>query len=254
MFAATDTSGVLHDSAERAIGRQDLGAVKRILKRCVQLDRTDARAWELYGHVHYDGGNFPLAVAAFERAAQFTPLGSSARIALALSRARLGQINEAECLLTDLLHEDELTSEQLLRVAMGLNAVEQVSPAIDACRKALRQDADCAQAYFDLGYYSDRAGFPLATVERLTRRALKVNPGNPRYRIGLACLLVRNEELDEAWRVIRDLGLTDISAVSCACCLEKLLALYRRADDQRRLIVCHQRLVELRLRGCGFAC
>lgn len=254
MFAATDKSALLHDSAERAIDRHDLGAVKQILKRCVHLDRTDGRAWELYGHAHYGGGNFPLAVAAFERAAQFTRLGSSARIALALSRARLGQIDEAECLLTDLLHGGELTSEQLLRVAMGLNAVEQVSRAIDACRKALRQDPDCAQAYFDLGYYSDRAGFPLATVERLMRRALKVNPANPRYRVSLTCLLVRNEQLDEAWGVIRDLGLTDISAVACACCLEKLVAVYRRANDQRRLIVCHQRLVELRLRGCGFEC
>ena len=86
------------------------------------------------------------------------------------------------------------------------------------------------------------------------RRALKLEHGNARYRIGLACLLSKSKQHSEAHEVVRDLGMTSIKSMTCASCLQRLVFLYQQARDHRRQGVCQQRLVELQLRGCGFEC
>lgn len=244
----------LHVAAQRAFRKGDLSTAKRVLKKCVVRDRRDGKAWELYGTIHYQSGNFPLAVSAFERAVATLTLSEDSHVALALSYGKLGKIPQAQLLLNALLENDALEASQLLKVAIGLHGIDRLELAIHACRKALRDDPECAQAYYDLGFYCERRGYPSCTVESLMRRALKCEPTNARYRTGLACLLCKQDRLDEAYRVVRDLGLSKVSAVTCACCLERLIVLFRRAGDQRRLVVSHQRLVELQLRGCGFDC
>ena len=84
-------------------------------------------ARELYGHAHDGDGNYPLAVAAFERAENCRLLGNPSRIALAPSHARLGQIDQSRRLLIDLLHDDSLSAGRFICVAMGPNAVDQVN-------------------------------------------------------------------------------------------------------------------------------
>lgn len=244
----------LHRAAERAYERSDVKVAKRILRRCVRLNPRDGRAWELYGNVHHSTGNYPLAVAAFRRGAKTVSLQNSSQISLALSCANLQRTTSARKILVRLLRDRSLTTDEYLQVGIGLYTIRSVRLAIDACRTALRINPDCAQACYDLGYYCDQAKYPATTVACLMRRALKLDPGNDRYRIGLACQLSKSKQHIEAHKVVRDLGMTSIKSMTCASCLQRLVFLYQQADDHRRQGVCHQRLVELQLRGCGFEC
>ena len=123
-----------------------------------------------------------------------------------------------------------------------------------ACRNAAKRSPENAQVYYDLAYYSGRCGYPSSTTERMVRKAIRRDPGNPRYRIGLATPLVKENRLDDAYELVRELPTSQIVTLTCSCCLEKLVDLFRRASDNQRVIACRQRLVELRLRGCGFEC
>ncbi|MCH2210853.1 MAG: tetratricopeptide repeat protein [Fuerstiella sp.] len=260
MIAVVDTTTLtvdvarMHRAAEKAYHSRNTKVAKRILRRCVRRNPRDGRAWELYGNVHHSTGNYPLAVAAFRRGARIVYLENSSRISLALSCANLGRTAPARRILVRLLQNDSLTANEYLQLAMGLYIVRQPHLSIHACRKALQADPECAQACYDLGYYCDKSGYPSTTVECLMRRALKLDSGNARYKIGLACLLCKADRSREAHRVVRDLGMTSIKAMTCSSCLQRLVQLYRRAKDRRRQGVCQQRLVELQLRGCGFEC
>jgi len=251
--AASAASRENYQAVHAAIRAGNLSQAKYLLKWRVRGNRRDAVAWELYGHAHFSSGNFPLAVSAFERASAIAPIDADSRARLAHAYAMTGHIDSARELLSELVQED-LPADLLLQIGISLHAVGCLKLSIRACRKALQKSPNNPQAYYDLSYYSGLAGYPIATVERLARRAIKCDPANAKYRIGLAMLLSNEDRIDEAYELIRNLGMTHLSKMSCAASIQRLIKLFRHAGDDRRLVLCHQRLVELRLRGCGFDC
>ncbi len=241
-------------AARHALNARDFRAAKALLKACVMRNREDGRAWELFGRVHYQSGNFPLAISAFERASLAITLSPSSQVSLACAYARSGRFEVATKLLSLLAEDRELSTTLLLEVAISLDLVDRPDLSIIACRNAAKQSPENAQIYYDLAYYSGRCGYPSSTTERMVRKAIRRDPSNLRYQVGLASSLFKEDRLDDAHELIRELPPSKIVSLTCACCLEILIALYRHAGDENRVIVCRQRLVELRLRGCGFEC
>lgn len=241
-------------AARHAIANRNFRAAKLLLKACVMRNREDGRAWELFGCVHFQSGNFPLAISAFERASLAVTLCENSQVCLASAYARSGQFEVATELLSKLADSHELSATHLLDVAISLDLVDRPDLSMTACRNAAKRSPENAQVYYDLAYYSGRCGYPSSTTERMVRKAIRRDPGNPRYRIGLATPLVKENRLDDAYELVRELPTSQIVTLTCSCCLEKLVDLFRRASDNQRVIACRQRLVELRLRGCGFEC
>ena len=244
----------LHEEARLAAERGEYFEAKQALKSCVNLDPRDGIAWEQYGRVHFESGNYPLSVTSFDRAARIVGLSVESQVRHALSIARVGDFERGSVEFRRLLGEPAIASEDLLLVALGLHSVGLTYLAIQACRTVIQGDSGCAQAYFDLGYYCGQHGYPGSTVVSLMQKAVQIDPANARYRTALACQLIDGGNSKSAMTVVRDLGGTSLSSISCSNCLEKLIQLYRSSGDDRRLLFCRQRLMEIRLRGCGFDC
>ncbi|WP_166831220.1 tetratricopeptide repeat protein [Thalassoroseus pseudoceratinae] len=241
-------------AARHAVNARNFRAAKALLKACVMQNREDGRAWELFGRVHYLSANYPLAISAFERASLAVTLSDESQVSLASAYARSGQFELATDMLSKLAENQELSAPLLLDVAISLDLVDRPDLSMTACRNAAKQSPEHAQIYYDLAYYSERCGYPKTTTERMVRKAIRRDPGNLRYRIGLASSLFKQDRFDDAYELVQELPASKIVTLSCSGCLEQLEVLFRRANDESRVIACRQRLVELRLRGCGFEC
>ncbi|WP_231741051.1 hypothetical protein [Thalassoglobus neptunius] len=176
------------------------------------------------------------------------PLRSVSRVCLALGYVGVGQERLGRDLLVDLVDEPALTTDLLLQVAAGLDSLGEPGAALQAARAATEQDPDHAQAFYDLGYYVGRCGYPTSVTEALARHAISLDPERVCFRIGLAKLFVGHQREDEAYELIQDLSNVQIRQVDCQNCLQRIVELCENVGDYRRVILCRERLLQLELR------
>lgn len=194
-------------------------------ERAIRADADDGRAWELLGLVFHDAGQYLEAADALERASLLLPVRDEARVALAACYGALRRRRLATELYLELMLRGQLDLALMLQVAAGLDAVDEPGLAMEACRRAADLDRDSAQLYYDMGFYAARAGKPARITEALTRRAIDLDPGHLPFRLGLISLLVRVGRSDEAACEARELSESQLDAIDCPCCRERVIAL-----------------------------
>lgn len=220
----------------------------RLTKAYLRCQSEDGRAWELLGLIQYARGRFTIAVSALERASLFVPMCPTARVCLGHAYGRVGRMELSRDLLLELVSDPSLSVPLLLQVAVGLDTLDRPDLAMHSCRVALQRDPDHAQAFYDLGYYSGRCGFPPQVTESLARAAIKRDPNETSYRVGLASLLLKLRRAEEACQLVRDFSNEQIERISCRDCLSRLVGLFEAVQDYRRVVLCRQRA--LQLEGC----
>lgn len=220
------------------LGHMDL--VIRLANKSLHRDRDDGRAWELLGLAQYNRGDWPQAVDCLERASLLVPLTANARACLARGYARLGKKDLSRDLLLELLADESLAANAMLAVAVGLDAVDQPGLAMKACRRAATIDPDAAQTYYDMGYYAARCGYPAEVSESLARRAISLDPGCVRFRVGLASLFMQQSRRQAAWELVQHFRRNDISTINCRSCVRRLSELYEEFGDFPRMLDCQQ--------------
>ncbi|GIS60205.1 MAG: hypothetical protein CM1200mP2_24300 [Planctomycetaceae bacterium] len=87
-----------------------------IVRRCLDADPDDGRAWELCGLIHYSGGHFSHSVYALESASALVPLRPAGRVCLGHAYAKVNRVGLACDLLTDLIDDDSISEPLLLRL------------------------------------------------------------------------------------------------------------------------------------------
>ena len=227
----------------------ELEAALALTKRHLARHPDDGRVWELAGLIHYAAGEFAKSVSAIERASLHIPLRPAARVCLGHGYGKLGKTALARDLLVNLIRDDSVSVPLLLQVAAGLDAVEQPTQALQACRRAAERDPQHAQAYYDMGYYAARCGYQPRYTESLARKAIALDPDNVCFRVGLAAHLFRQERTQDAYEVVQGLTNEQIEAITCSCCLKRIVSVYEGAGDYRRVILCRQQLLQIELQG-----
>jgi tetratricopeptide (TPR) repeat protein len=250
-FCPLDT---LRNSARHAYERGEVDQAFSLVERCFTTAPDDPRTRELLGLVQYSSGQFEASVSSLETASAQVPLSRAARVCLAHGYGRIDRRQLSYDLLLDLSIESQMGVSLLLQVATGMDQIDRPDTAMTVCRRAVRLDPQNSQAFYDLGYYIGRCGGDINEIEPLAQRAIALDPDAIRYRIGFAGLLSRNDRSAEAYELVRELSVSEIESVSCGCCLDRLVGLYRRAGDQRRLIVCQNHLIMVELGGGKSSC
>lgn len=235
----------LHEAARSAYHSGNLRKGMTIVQRCLDADPDDGRAWELSGLIHYSGGNFRQSVHALELASALVPLCSAGRVCLAHAYAKTDRIGLACDLMTDLIDDDSISVPLLLQVAAGFDSIDQPDLAVRTCQRVIQRDGQVAQAHYDLGFYAGRIGVPRQQIELSIRKAVELSPDVAQYRVGLAGLLLEQEQAEEACDLVADLSDAELTSLDCSCCLQRLATLYRLAADERRVVVCQRRLMDL---------
>ncbi len=234
-------------AAEAAYERGELEDALRVIKLHLKEAGDCGRGWEQLGLIQGTRGRFAISVSALERASLFVPLKPISRVCLGYGYGKIGRTELARDLLSDLIDNDQMTTELLLQIATALDSIDQPGDAMRACRKATERDPSTAQSYYDMGHYAARCGYPAHLIEGLARKAISLDPQNVCYRIGIAGMLIKQDRKDEAYQFVSGLTLEQIQEITCECCLRKVVKLYEAQHDYRRVVLCQQRLLELEL-------
>lgn len=221
-------------------------AARKVATVFLEWNEDDGDAHQLLGLICYAECKYTESVAELEVASLLQPVKLKSRICLAHGYAWIGLRSLAYDLLRDLANEEIVAAELALHIASGLNLVGRPDMALRSAQKVINRDDQVAQAWYDYGYYTGRCGGSDSEVELTTSKAISLDPGNSTYRVGLAGLLFQQNRMDEAIKVIQSLTDEHISAIDCLCCIEKVVALYRQADDGHRALKAVAQLKKLR--------
>ena len=227
----------------------ELSAALALIKRHLVRRPDDGRVWELAGLIQFATGEYSRSVAAIERASVHIPLRPAARVCLGHGYGKIGRRTLSRDLLAGLIRNESVSVPLLLQVASGLDAIDHPSIALQACRRAAERDPQNAQPYYDMGYYAARCGYEPRYTESLARKAISLDPQNVCFRVGLAAHLFRQDRVQDAYEAVRALTNEQIEAVTCSCCLNRIVSVYEAAGDYRRVVLCRQQLLQIELQG-----
>ena len=233
----------------QACERGEFRLALELTRSGLAVEPDSGRLWELQGLICYSLERFTQGVSAFERATILKPLSASARILLAQCYGLTGRVRLAIDLLAEQLRQPDLSVGHYLQIANACDELSHPELAVRAARLATQIDNGNAQAYYDLGYYSERCGSPPHVTECLARKAISLQPENMHYLVGLAAFLLRQHRPADAYQLVRHFTAVQISQICCRCCLERMEQLYEQYADYERLSLCRSRQFDLRQRA-----
>jgi tetratricopeptide (TPR) repeat protein len=206
------------DVLEAELGRQpDHGVLWRL--RAVMLQRE---------------GRFDEAFNNIQRALALVPLGYEGLLVLAGGYLRQGRRAAAGSLLSDLASDSQFPAELWESLYNALCALERWQTALAVCRRAARLRPDDDAICFAAANTLTRLGRPPQLSLAMLRRAIGLNPAEPRYRVSLSLQLVRMGQIDEAYQVFCELTRDEVEGINCRCCLHKALQLCIERGDADR--------------------
>ncbi|MEM1228522.1 MAG: hypothetical protein AAGJ40_22750 [Planctomycetota bacterium] len=211
-------------------------------------DPDDAAAMTTLGRSLLKLGDVSSGVDALERSALIRPLCLDARIELAIGYGTLQRTSLSRDLLMAVAVSDDVDTAALLKIAAGLEAIDEPRLAMEACRQAGRRSPETAEVHFQMGHYAGACGHPVSVSEALVRHAIDLDPDNLHYQIGLSSLLIRVERYREAVSILDAVVPERLDEVTCECCLRRIANLFFDVDDVPRAKLCAARLSDLQVR------
>ncbi|MEM1224190.1 MAG: hypothetical protein AAGJ40_00750 [Planctomycetota bacterium] len=233
------------DIAEAELNAGQPRLAVQFAQYAVTKDPDNERGWHLLGVAAMKVGDYPVAIDAYEQLSLRSPIGANARITLAIAYGCVGRKSLSRDLLMAVATGSP-DADQLLRIAAGLEAVDEPQLAMEACRRAGKMMPDAAEVHYQMAYYSSLCGHPVSVAEALMRHAVSLEPENLHYRIGLSSLLIRLNRRADAIGIIEHLIPGRLEEVTCECCLKRIANLFFDLGQMEPSKQCAERLAELR--------
>jgi len=208
-------------------------------------DGDQGQLWELTGLILTDRQLWREALSALETASSLVPLTFEGQCRLADCYAWEGRQELARDLYCSLVEQPGLSVESLLAAAAGLDRLGRPDMAVQVCRKAANSDMPTARTYYEMAYYMRRCGYPPHLVESMARQAVRLDPESVSYRVGLAAVLHQQGRIEEAYDLVSELTCSQLRRIQCPCCLERLLNVCERCEDDVRGKACQAQLQNL---------
>lgn len=236
------------DAARRATQLYERGfsrAAIDVLEAELTRRPDDGALWRLRAILLQREGRQAEAYENIQRALMLAPLGYEGMLVLAAGDLRHGRRSAAASLLGDLAADPNFPAELWEPLYNGLAALERWQAALAVCRRAGRvrpdDDAICFAAANALG----RLGRPPQLSMAMLRRAIGLNPDEPRYRVALAMLHMKLGQMDLAYSAFSELSQREVDSLDCRCCLQKALKLCIERGDVVRSARVASRLAAL---------
>ncbi|MEL7337085.1 MAG: hypothetical protein AAFN70_12885, partial [Planctomycetota bacterium] len=141
--------------------------------------------------------------------------------------------------------ESNLVTEEMLRVAVGLNAFGRPKLAMEACRRAGVASPESANVYLLMARLAYQSEYPRQTVEALFRRAIDLEPKTLNYRLALVTHLMRWGDDQSAAALMNSVSVAELRGIENVCHVERLAELFHRVSDAGMYRVCLERLKQL---------
>ncbi|MEO1615480.1 MAG: hypothetical protein AAFV88_06495 [Planctomycetota bacterium] len=237
----------LLQSAIEAFDSGDFELALRLATKHTGHEPGGAVRFSLMGRIWIARGETARGVDCLERSALIHPLDDDARVDLAIGYGALGRTELSRDLLMAVAVKPSVEAELLLRIATGLESVDEPRLAMEACRQAGIREPESADVHYQMGHYAGICGHPTSVCEALIRHAIHLDGTNLHYRIGLASLLIRTERGAEALAILDHVIPDRLGEVTCRCCLKRIANLFFDSDDMQRAKRCADRLAEIKV-------
>ncbi len=225
------------DAAKRATDLYERGfprAAIDVLETELRSRPDEGVLWRLRGVMLQREGRGDEAFADIQQALALVPVGYEGLLILASGYLRQGRRAAAASLLTDLVNDSRFPAELWESLYNSLCALERWQAALAVCRQAARQRPEDDALCFAAANTLTRLGRPPQLALAMLRRAIGLNPAEPRYRVSLAMQLARMGQLDDAYRTFCELSRSEVEGINCRCCLHKALQLCIERGDASR--------------------
>lgn len=242
----------LTDSYERAKGLYENGmtaAALELLEFHLADQPHDAASIELRGIIFHSIRAFEQARNELEAAGLIRPLTASGLLALAESYWFTGKRQISLQLYDKLAKREDVHHCLLSGLAMGLGRAKRYHDALEVCRRAAAHNPVCHHARYGVAYYMSKIGYPPELIYPIIHGVADMAAGIFHYRMAVATILCRMQFFDRAYLAVADASVEELNSVTCRCCLERLIGLYKAENDGKRLLVCQRRRLHAR-DGC----
>lgn len=195
--------------AENAMDRQEWSEAETILRKLVEANPKDARAWFDLGYVMHAGQNYPEAIRAYRDAVAAQPDSFECNLNLGLMLAHENHPDASKFLemATHLKPAGEHPQESLARAWAALAQVQQSRApknALQLWSRAVELAPGNPESRLGFGSALEESG-DLSGAEREYRKANELLPHSPDTLAALSNFLMRTKRLPEAEESLRRL-------------------------------------------------
>jgi tetratricopeptide (TPR) repeat protein len=220
--------------AESAIEKHDYATAEPLLKKVVDADPNNFRAWFDLGFVYNAQGNAPDSIAAYRKSVAAKPDVFESNLNLGLMLAKAGQPDAEQFLraattLTPTAEVDEGHARAWLSLA---HVLENSKPdeAINSYKQAASLDPKDPEPHLSAGLLSEKDN-RFADAEQEYKQALVLDPTSSDALTGMANVYMRGQRYAEADPILRKIIAMHPEDVSARMQLARILLVLGKNDD-----------------------
>ncbi|WP_339734626.1 hypothetical protein [uncultured Gimesia sp.] len=240
-----DTQNALN----KAIGLFRQGLHYQALERISQLLKThpdEGKAWELKGLVEDSLSWQNTSISSLETATTLIPISASGQYILAKNYLEIGKHSLAKSVFSILLQRQDLPDKLLPAISSYLGQYPELTHlALEACRKAVKRDPECAESWLGMACFMGKLHYPKEQIANVLRKSVMLDPENRHFRMALSNVLEQSGQIDQAYRVVKEIKISELNQIPCAACLKKLINIFSQANDDNRREICLNQLKQL---------
>lgn len=216
------------------------------LTQLLKVNPENGKAWELKGLIEDAIHWHKSSINSLETATTLIPISASGQYVLAKNYRETGKHSLARSVFSILLQRKDIPETLLPAISSYLGQYPDLTHlALEACRKAVELDPECAESWFGVAYFMGKMGYPREHVANVLRKVVTIDPEQRHYRIALGNLLEQIGQSQEAYLVVKAIQKSELNEIHCADCLQKLISIFSLAGDDSRHEICLKKLNSL---------
>lgn len=208
-------------------------------------DPNDAGLWMTRAVLYHGQRRWRRALNDIEQAMTLAPLPAIGQIVLGDCYWFTGCRELALVAYEYLLGAEQESAQVYASAYAGFIRCGRRDLALKCCRAAVAADPEDHAAWFAMAHCMAALDYDASYVASVLSKAVGIAPDRDVYRLSLAIQNTRCGRCDEAYEQVKQVGVSAIATMTCACSVSQLLAVCLKVQDSERSAQLAQRLSEI---------
>ncbi|MFG0267027.1 MAG: hypothetical protein ACF8AM_18035 [Rhodopirellula sp. JB055] len=236
------TTQQLYDQLTTVLCEGNIHKALQHLQKICDDQENDGAAWELRGLLQAQAQQPADAVQSFERASLLIPLEPWSSRVMALQYIAIGRSQLGIDLLFELGTSSLLKTPLVRMVSHDLLTLGHPEKSAEILCQAIERSPEDAILWHELSATQSVLGEAPSECLTSAYRAIELMPEATEFRVTAATLLIRMDQVLEAYHLVRQVVTSESIELDCDCCLWRLIHLFNCFADRDRVRVCYRKL------------